>query len=432
MQLTFLLALVLAFVSLLGADGHPVDSADVQLVGSALACGTFLGLAWWTGQLRRHAGSEPTGLVAHCLRRGEQALGPAYLGAVGLAFVWFDFAEIVHSNWRLSRIVWGDDGVIVMALVMPLCGAWLLDPWTWPDAGVASHVRGARSVRMVLRRARQTLLLPLVPVLLIAGIADLERLLVPEVGSKGFAVVPLAVLVVIAATLPEWLRVCWPTSRLKPGPQRAIIQQILKDSQVRVREILRWETDGRLANAAMSGFLPSLRYLFVSDELLRCMTADQLRAITAHEAAHARHGHLARLGMSLMIPLAGLSLADPVLVEAAGMPLAVLAVLGVWAIAHGVWARLLEHHADVAACRLLSGGKMLAPAAIAALGGALEAAGAGRGDWLHPSSSARVALLERLCSCPEAADAFERRVQWAFRLQELLLMALLVAWLGRL
>jgi hypothetical protein len=438
MQLTFLLALVLAFCSLLSAEGRPVVMADEQLAYSALACASFLALAWWTGQLRRHAGRDPSGLVARCLRRGEQALGPAYLAVVALVFIRFDFAEIVHSNWRLGAILWGDDGLVVLALMAPLVGAWLLDPLSVAVGETAVAEPSRRQLAAdVVRRARQTVLLPLVPVLLITGIADLERWLHPADHRESGTVLAAAALVVIACTLPWLLRICWPTCPLQPGPERSVIEATLVEAGVSVRQILRWETGGHLANAAMSGFLPRLRYLFVSDELLRRMGPEELRAMTAHEAAHCRHGHLTRLALSLVGPFVALSLADPMLASVVGTsaawtPVTVLTILGLWAISHGRWARLLEHHADLAACQHLSGGARLLPESIAALDRALHTAGAGRGDWLHPSSAARVALLELFAEQPAAADAFERRLLTAFRRQQLLTAALLIAWLGSL
>ena len=59
------------------------------------------------------------------------------------------------------------------------------------------------------------------------------------------------------------------------------------------------------------GLLPRLRYLFVTDELLRRLTPTDLQVITAHEAAHCRFGHLPRLATSLAIPFFALLLGDP-------------------------------------------------------------------------------------------------------------------------
>jgi Zn-dependent protease with chaperone function len=433
MQLTFLLALVVAFSSLLSAKGRPIVAADVQLACSALACAIFLALAWWTGQLRRHLASDPSPLAESWLRRGEQWHGPGYLAFVLLTFGKFDFAEIAHSNWQLGRTVWGDDGVIVLALTLPLLLAWLLDPWV--VCGQNASVSSAPFAKELARRARHTLVLPLVPVLLITGIADVERLFRPGGGASMGTAMAMLALVAIACTLPWLLRYCWPTRPLEAGPARSVIEATLSEAGVSVRQILRWETHGRMANAAMSGFLPPLRYLFVSDELLRRMNAEDLRAITAHEAAHCRHGHLTRLGLSLFIPFAGLSLIEPLLSSAgwateAKTPLVILTVLGVWAVVHGRWARLLEHHADLAACRLLSGGSTIAPEAVATLGGALQTAGASAGgDWLHPSPAARIALLQALAGQPSAVAAFERRLRTAFRVQSLLILGLLLSWI---
>jgi Zn-dependent protease with chaperone function len=436
MQLPFLLALVLAFSSLLSVEGRPVATPDVQLVGSALACALFLALSWWTGQIRQHLGPDHDGPMAKWLHWGERWHGVAYVAVVAVAFGWFDFAEIVHSNWQLRRMVWADDAVIVLALSLPLLGGWLLDPLTPPtqqrrSRSISTKAWGLRDVGM---RARHAMLLPLVPILLITGIADLERLFRPANASSVGTPLAVLALVGIACTLPWLLRYCWPTRPLESGPARSLIEATLAEAGVNVRQILRWETHGRMANAAMTGFLPSLRYLLVSDELLRRMTGDDLRAITAHEAAHCRYGHLPRLGLSLIIPFVVLSMAEPLFLSTAwaslaSTPLVVITVLGLWSFWHGRWARLLEHHADLAACRLLSHGSTIELEAVDTLDGALRKAGASSsGDWLHPSPAARIALLLELAGQPSAEAAFERRMRATFRAQSLVIVGLLLVW----
>jgi Zn-dependent protease with chaperone function len=217
---------------------------------------------------------------------------------------------------------------------------------------------------------------------------------------------------------------------------------MLSRAGVRVTQILHWETQGQVANAAISGLLPGLRYLFVTDELLERLDLEQLRAITAHEAAHCRHGHLSQLAVSLTIPLLALLSVNPLLTAVAGSesavrdsaaaPLLTLAVLGLWSVWHGRWSRLLEHHADLAACRLVAEpDQAISADVVASYGQALRATGGDAdGDWLHPAPTTRIAFLERLAREPAAERDFERRLRATTRWQWLLIGLLVATWVG--
>jgi Zn-dependent protease with chaperone function len=219
---------------------------------------------------------------------------------------------------------------------------------------------------------------------------------------------------------------------LTPGPSRTAIEETFQQVGVAVGEILVWPARGGSANAAICGALPQLRYLFVTDGLLARFGAQDLRAIAAHEAAHCQRGHLRELASSLLLPLTLLAIVDVSLASwgKAGLPLLVLAVLGGWSIWHGYWARLLEHDADLAACRQLSGGERVTSESVASFTRALAATGAGQsGDWLHPATGRRIDRLWQFADDPRGAERFALRVQWIGRSQSLLALGLLVLWM---
>ncbi len=245
----------------------------------------------------------------------------------------------------------------------------------------------------------------------------------------------LLVMALFTAGLPWLLRYCWATRPLPDGPARRAISQLCQRAEIGIGEILEWDTSDQMVNAAISGFFPPLRYLFVSDGLLRRLTADEVLAVAAHELGHCRHRHLPRLVLSLGVPFFGLLLAGELLAQHAwlgnaGIPLLVSAILTGWAFVHGSWARQFEHQADLAGCLLLSGSDALTGEAIELFSRALWATSPRpAGDWLHPAPADRVTLLRRFLAEPAAHARFERQMTRLTRLQWELNLGLALAWL---
>lgn len=74
---------------------------------------------------------------------------------------------------------------------------------------------------------------------------------------------------------------------------------------------------GKVANAAISGILPRLRYVFLSDRLVEILDDDELDAVLAHEISHGRGHHLLIKLAASLAPLVALML----LLTTAGKPL---------------------------------------------------------------------------------------------------------------
>src|SRR5262249_15222101 len=72
--------------------------------------------------------------------------------------------------------------------------------------------------------------------------------------------------------------------------------------------ILLWDTRGGMANAMVTGPLPWLRYVFLSDRLLEALAPDEVEAVFGHEVGHVRHGHLLYYALFLALSLTALRL----------------------------------------------------------------------------------------------------------------------------
>ena len=107
----------------------------------------------------------------------------------------------------------------------------------------------------------------------------------------------------LLALFPLALRWIWGTVELGPGPTRERIERRLKSCRVKVSRLLVWRTGSTGfggANAAVVGFVPPLRDMLFTDQLLEGMTSAELDAVTAHEAAHLRQHHAIWLSLAVL------------------------------------------------------------------------------------------------------------------------------------
>ena len=106
----------------------------------------------------------------------------------------------------------------------------------------------------------------------------------------------------------------------------------------------------RIANALVSGLLPSFRRIYVSDTMLEDFTAAEIRAILAHEIGHVRRHHLlAYLAISLaatpLLSSAG-SLASGIAGEEWTMLIGMVLLMLYWGFGFSFASRIFERQAD--------------------------------------------------------------------------------------
>jgi Zn-dependent protease with chaperone function len=180
----------------------------------------------------------------------------------------------------------------------------------------------------VVDQVRHQLLTLLVPVALLSGWWELGRRVLPWDDHAWQQVVTLiAGTAALIALMPLALRMIWPTVPIGPGALRERLLGVCYQHRVRVSDLLLWRTGTGIANAAVVGVLPWVRYVLLSDALLDHLSDIELEAVMAHEIAHIRRRHMLWMGAFVLAlatvvcggaaTLCELALVDPALTQRA-------------------------------------------------------------------------------------------------------------------
>jgi STE24 endopeptidase len=97
---------------------------------------------------------------------------------------------------------------------------------------------------------------------------------------------------IVAVVTPVILRYVWVTRPLAAGALRDRLERLTQKLRIRCRDILVWETDGMVVNAAVVGVVPPLRYVLLSDALLERMDEARIEAVFGHESGHVKRHHI--------------------------------------------------------------------------------------------------------------------------------------------
>ena len=246
----------------------------------------------------------------------------------------------------------------------------------------------------------------------------------------------LVPLVGVTLAFPQLLSRIWKTTPLPHGELRNQLEALTRRAGVRTRDFRVWQTNRQLLNAAVTGLLPSLRYVFLTDGLLALLRAEETQAVVAHELGHVRRRHLWLRLLLLAWPIWILGniqaflpeisdlcsrwisqgCGDPLIANAVVIP-ALTILYSV--IALGKYSRLLEHDADLQV--YATGNAEVFCMTLDRLS-YLTNDRRQRGSWLHPSTASRVHLLQQALRDRSTADRFRRRVDY-------INSALIAAWL---
>jgi STE24 endopeptidase len=275
------------------------------------------------------------------------------------------------------------------------------------------------------------------PVLAILALQDIAEIVAPGVSQGPYAAAVYGpALVILAAVFPSLLRRTWQTTPLEPGRLRDRLEAASARFGFRAREILVWRTGDMIVNAAVAGFLPRLRYVFLSDCLLRQLDEEEVEAVFGHEVGHVQCRHLLLRVLAILVPVSLWLLIRAACPEAAGrleamlavdrpgfqLPLGLMLLLGLglyMLVVFGGYCRILEMQADLFGCRFsCRDGARPAEAFIAALEKLAAASGLDRNarGWQHGSVARRVDFLRRAAADPACQRSFSRRVRMLNRL----------------
>lgn len=232
---------------------------------------------------------------------------------------------------------------------------------------------------------RLQVLFTLVPIVLILTVVDLSALAVrPLIGrwsdiSIGWTqqAIILAAAAGIYVVSPDLLRRILRTVPLEPSPLRTRLLEVAARHNLKVREILLWQTHHNICNAAVMGIVGRFRYVLLTDLLIETMSDEQIEAVFAHEIGHVVHRHMQWYVLiigTLVLMTSGMGhlidqwIGSPGRVELAGLSLDVwltLSAAALFLLAFGFLSRRFERQADVFAARTIQDRAPVAQVALA-------------------------------------------------------------------
>ncbi len=254
----------------------------------------------------------------------------------------------------------------------------------------------------------------LLPVLLIAGAGDLLKLLSVDWSESMQSLFASVVgLGMVALFMPQWLS-CWMgVTKLKSGLLRDRVEGYCKSVGVPAEPM--WITsDGRWAGAAVVGWIPGFRQLWLGDALVEQLSNEEVDVVVMHELAHLQRRHfLWRLVPVLAACLIGMATVSwfsatssyapsESSLQLAGQLTGMILASGVMIFGISYWSRWCELDADTTACQLAKSAcewsEGDASRAAAVLSKALSKLYRSAGDqdratWLHPALGARLQNL---------------------------------------
>ena len=441
-----ILAAVLAALAAAESGGGPVGGVAWRLIAIAAAV-LVAPLAAVIGSWRLRNATEGIPYNAgegipysdderHVARLQSIVVGLWMSAAIVVLFV-VQWPRIVQSNWRLAGWPLIDEVLILAPVIAPLLLVWAALYHLERHAQIAAYRARAlepppqQLARYLWLHVRHHLGLVVLPALAVVGVFEvlaMSRITAAAPDAAWWFALPL--LATMLVLMPLAVRRIWPTSPLPAGPLRDELEAVCRLQRCPVREILVWNTDSCMANAAVVGLSRQLRYVLLTDALLARLNASEIAAVVRHELAHLRHWHLPLRLALLAVPLAwwfafksawpGIDATVESAIAARGWSAEALtalvlpaAMLGYALVVVGWYSRVLEHDADLAACQD-DDGRFDAGRAADFCRALVRLVGRSResrlGQWLHPCLAGRLAFLRAMAESPQRKLSFRRRL----------------------
>lgn len=246
-----------------------------------------------------------------------------------------------------------------------------------------------------------------------------------------------SVLVASFITMPIVLRLFLGLKPLPAGPLRDRLEATARRLGFRYSNVLVWHTRNLFANAMVTGFVPWIRYIVLTDRLIDELTPEEIEAVFGHEIGHIKHHHLlfylaffmtsiTALGIvwegaaqwldqvgagNLLASFIGLDLTEDLILLTGFLKLGLLSAYML--LFFGYLSRRCERQAD-----LFGAGAVSTDTFISALEKVADINGIDRRrfSWLHPSIAQRVEFLQAMRDQPHRVPGFQlsmRLMQWS-------------------
>ncbi len=231
--------------------------------------------------------------------------------------------------------------------------------------------------------------------------------------------------------LPLFIRWFLRLTPMPAGPLRERLAEAARKLGLRYNNILIWHTRQTVANAMVTGILPWLRYVIITDRLVSEMSEEETLAVFGHEVGHIQHRHIA---FYLFFLLASIYVFHNVWNLLTSYPL--FARLAPWAddfteigilagalyifVVFGFISRRCEREADLFGARVASPWAFMnALEKVAILNGIPRENPGWLFSWQHSTIAKRVDFIGRTIDEPALAVRFQRRFgafKWALAL----------------
>jgi STE24 endopeptidase len=149
----------------------------------------------------------------------------------------------------------------------------------------------------ILYNIRHMLLFTVIPIgliLLVTDVLEMYVLAAVPTGNREAVYLISSLLTVMTVFMfsPLLITRIWRTRRLEPGALRSDLEEICGNLKLKYRDILVWESDGIIANAAVMGLIARVRFILVSDGIIDRLERHHIRAVFGHEGGHITAHHL--------------------------------------------------------------------------------------------------------------------------------------------
>ncbi|MSU76778.1 MAG: hypothetical protein EXS16_01655 [Gemmataceae bacterium] len=297
----------------------PAPPGWLTPAGCAILVGTFVIASWLTAGLIakviRWQLIRQSEFQLYLLRRYGRArryhfiaIVVAYLAALyffgwgdvattwmGEALTWFTGAMAPTDDETPERLLVGRELVLLAPFFLALLFSWerfyRVEKTAYEVRNYPDHFITKRAYLLAQIRNQWLFVVP--PIVLLLFNQVLLSIL-PESRDGNRLLAALATLTMASAflLLPLLLRLFLGLKPMPPGPLRERLESTARRLKFRFSNILVWDTRNQVANALVTGFVPWLRYVILTDRLIDELTPDEIEAVFGHEVGHIHYRHL--------------------------------------------------------------------------------------------------------------------------------------------
>lgn len=274
--------------------------------GCAILMGAIVVISWLTAevigkflawQMARHPEQRGSLLRRYGRMRRWHFIGLllAFVGALYL-LGWGNVLKRFWETWTPEYFVNGDNYPgIQLAMLAPfflgLVASWERFYQVEKTAYEVVHApdRFVSRFSYLLMQVRHQFFMVLPPIFVML-LLQAVYIFVPD---RDATIPALGCLLALALILmPMLLRIFLGLKPLPAGPLRDRLEGTAQRLHFRYSNVLVWHTRHLFANALVTGFIPWLRYIILTDRLIDELTPEEIEAVFGHEVGHIKYHHL--------------------------------------------------------------------------------------------------------------------------------------------